>query len=634
MAAIAGFVLGMLPLCDVQAIEVTGTIDSDSTWTIAGSPYIVTGHVTVAEGATLTVQAGVTVRFRQYQGLFIEGTLNALGSAALPITFTGTTEAKGWWRGIEVTESGSANLDGCVLAHAGYWSGAGLIKKGSGGLSLKNSSLRDNQGEGLRLGSGYSSWISQNNSFRNHTTGVRLNVGASFNDATSTFTGNEVNVHADGGTITGNVTWNLRPEYSVYLSGQTTVETNASLTIQSGTVVKFAQYVALAVNGRLEAHGAPGELVHFTDWRDDAVGGDANGDGNETGPGPGWWRAIIIQEGGSATFTHCTLRYAGYWGSVGLHKSGSGNLTLRNCKVSDTSGHSVVLANSSGTTALEQSTFAANTLSGLCLDNAAVLATGCFFSGNGNYGILQEVNDSLDYASNQFVRNEWGSVGVNAGTLEGPMTWSKGGGDSFVMVVRGHCTVAPETTLTIEPGVKLEFSQYMGLFVQGTLNAAGTSAQPIVFTGTTQTKGWWRGIQVTEAGSADLDWCHLTHSGYWDGVGLLKTGSGSLSLKNSIVRENTGDGLRLAAGSSAWSSQNNLFENNTRGVRLDLNASFQDTTSNYGGNEVDIQVDGGTVAGQTAWRLQPSYALVVVGSVTVATNSTLTIDPEIGRAHV
>ncbi|MBU3097669.1 MULTISPECIES: dockerin type I domain-containing protein [Clostridium] len=43
--------------------EVRGYVDSDTTWTASKSPYYITGKITVAEGAILTIEPGVTVYF-------------------------------------------------------------------------------------------------------------------------------------------------------------------------------------------------------------------------------------------------------------------------------------------------------------------------------------------------------------------------------------------------------------------------------------------------------------------------------------------------------------------------------------------------------------------------------------------
>jgi hypothetical protein len=58
---------------------VSGPIAQDTTWSRSDGPIVVVGDVTVAEGATLTIEPGVEVRFEGGHTLTVLGTLRALG---------------------------------------------------------------------------------------------------------------------------------------------------------------------------------------------------------------------------------------------------------------------------------------------------------------------------------------------------------------------------------------------------------------------------------------------------------------------------------------------------------------------------------------------------------------------------
>ncbi|HRZ56140.1 MAG TPA: hypothetical protein P5525_11865, partial [Candidatus Paceibacterota bacterium] len=113
---------------------VSGWINADTTWTLANSPYQVTGSVGVAAGVTLTIEAGVQVLFTQFQGVTVDGALRAVGTSAAPIVFTGTTETPNWWSGVVVRNAGSATLEQARVRYAGYWNRAALLKSGTGNL--------------------------------------------------------------------------------------------------------------------------------------------------------------------------------------------------------------------------------------------------------------------------------------------------------------------------------------------------------------------------------------------------------------------------------------------------------------------------------------------------------------------
>jgi hypothetical protein len=64
-AFIVGFFLGAFLLLSTPvhaATNVSGQINSDTEWTVANSPYVVSA-TTINQGATLTVDPGVVVKF-------------------------------------------------------------------------------------------------------------------------------------------------------------------------------------------------------------------------------------------------------------------------------------------------------------------------------------------------------------------------------------------------------------------------------------------------------------------------------------------------------------------------------------------------------------------------------------------
>lgn len=68
--------------------KVNGNITTDTTWTLANSPYIMTGTVQVLEGVTLTIEPGVIVKSNRRAELLIGGELIAAGSEDQMIVFT------------------------------------------------------------------------------------------------------------------------------------------------------------------------------------------------------------------------------------------------------------------------------------------------------------------------------------------------------------------------------------------------------------------------------------------------------------------------------------------------------------------------------------------------------------------
>ena len=87
-------------------ITVSQDITSNTTWTLANSPVTITETITIASGATLTIDPGVEVRLGNAVSVLVDGGLVADGTDGNPIVFTSAsaTKAAGDWGYHRVSE--------------------------------------------------------------------------------------------------------------------------------------------------------------------------------------------------------------------------------------------------------------------------------------------------------------------------------------------------------------------------------------------------------------------------------------------------------------------------------------------------------------------------------------------------
>jgi hypothetical protein len=159
----------------IMIVAWTATATADTTWVslgyvsgewnAAGSPYMIQGDITVAEGTALHIGPGVTVFFTGPYSLYVDtsGSISALGTendSALFVTDTLSNPA--WWDGITVTSAAdTCRFDYCVFAFAGAHSNALSISESDAQVShcsFRFNGSRITGGDGAGLGLIWHAW--------------------------------------------------------------------------------------------------------------------------------------------------------------------------------------------------------------------------------------------------------------------------------------------------------------------------------------------------------------------------------------------------------------------------------------------------------------------------------------------
>ena len=106
-----------LTLGTAMALDHTGTLTSDETWSSADNPHYIIGTVTVPAGIELTIEPGVEIFFKGNYSIGVAGSMDAQGTSGSPILFTRDIGITTWYE-LRFYTGGTGNLAYCAIEYA------------------------------------------------------------------------------------------------------------------------------------------------------------------------------------------------------------------------------------------------------------------------------------------------------------------------------------------------------------------------------------------------------------------------------------------------------------------------------------------------------------------------------------
>jgi len=342
--------LASVMMMPAKADNVSGSISVDSTWSLAGSPYIVEGTIIVEAGATLSIDSGVVVRFQSNLGMEILGVLDAY-----KCTFTSDalSPSRGDWNEIRVgntSDAGTAVFQGCLIEYGGHATtdntyGMVLVERGTATFEGSNEIARSNNA-GISIRASGTLNLSGTVISANNRPIIYQGPGSVILGQGNNLTGNTrdellLNFTQNSNSLvldTANIPYAFSDEYTIASGG--------TLQIDSGNVMLM--HSRLEVQGTLNAYystftssaspKAPG------DWEEIEIGysttsGEANFWGctieyggrtnNSTSYG-----MVQVSRGTASFFDNCLIRRSN---NIGIRMAGTGNVNLSNSIITENS---------------------------------------------------------------------------------------------------------------------------------------------------------------------------------------------------------------------------------------------------------------------------------------------------------
>ncbi len=548
--------------------QLSGTIAHDTVLADLGRPYDVVGDVMV--NATLTIAAGVTLRFEQGTRLTVGsgGALVAVGTEADSIRFVGSQSQAGWWEGIEFgTSNGSNELTFVVVSDAGANSWADVYVQSTGSVKISHSSLRNSQTNGLFAESGASIAGFAANAFSANTeASVSVPVAAVGSlDGGSTYGGATDRIEVRGGTLSQASQWPATEVPYLFtadasLENAVAVAAGAQLHFDAGT------RVIVMNGGSLSAVGTATDTIRFVGEQDQA----------------GYWEGIEFNTNSTAnelTYAEVANGGANTWADVYVQSGAF--VKISHSELRGSASYGVFVENNASLAGFAANAFHDNATASLDIPTS----------------VMGQLDDASDYGSGA------DRIDVFGGAVTTAATWPKTdqpfhfGADASV-----------EGAITVQAGAAFEFAQDVRLIVtaDGSLSAVGTATDTIRFVGDQDVTGHWEGIEFANNKVAnELTYAEVANGGANGWSNVYVKYSGSVTVTHSLIRDSGTDGLFVELNGTLAGFAENSFASNVAmplSIPTAVMGQLDDGSTYAGANGTDyITVRGGSVTTAQTW---------------------------------